>query len=115
MADTFAYRPSVAGWKAIANGPEMVRLTRFAAVRAKAYAVSISPESNDGRGVPYKDSFVIESVTVKDFGRVGSTRAGARLTNTAQHAAAVEWGNRRTKGQGHRVLGRTLDHLGGLT
>lgn len=110
MAETFHYRSNRKGWDAIALGPEMQKLTSEVAEKAKAHARSIAPESNDGRGVPYKDSFDVEQIVVKEFGR--GVRAGARLINTAQHAAAVEWGNKRTKGQGHRVLGRTLDFLG---
>lgn len=111
MAETFRYRPSDTGWAKIANSSEMQALTRRVAERGKQYAQSISPESGDGVDVPYKESFEVETVTVKDFGRKGSTRAGAVLRNTARHAAAVEWGNKHTP-KAQRVFGRTLDYLG---
>lgn len=93
------------GFRALALGPQVRAMVLAEAERAKVYARSISPRSGDEQGVPYADSFDVSAVTV--LLRRGP-RAGARLTNAAPHAAAVEWGNRSTRGRGHRVLGRTL-------
>lgn len=80
-----------------------------ATVEAKPYARSISPRSdrNDPGHVHYQDSFhvVPGAVMIRAMRRVA-----ALLINNAPHATTVEWGNNRVV-SGHRVLGRTLDHL----
>ena len=110
MATWKAYRPNQAGWKALANGPEIRALVQRKAEAAKAFAESISPRS-DAEHRHYADSFEVEqtTVTLKD-----GPRAAAVLHNTVGHAAAVEWGNQATHGQGHHVLGKTADALGRL-
>jgi hypothetical protein len=72
---------------------------------AKPYAVSISPRSNR-QHKHYADSFTVVpgAVMIRRM-----RRAAAHLINDAPHAAFVEWGN--DGFEGHRVLGRTLDHL----
>jgi hypothetical protein len=92
----------------IAVGPELkAAVHTVAETEAKPYAISISPRSTR-RHQHYMDSF-----SVKDTHTVitGMRRVAAWLFNNAPHAAAVEWGNQATNGEGHRVLGRTLDHL----
>jgi acyl-homoserine lactone acylase PvdQ len=83
-------------------------VTEVAETRAKPYAISISPRSNR-QHLHYADAFVVDNSHTVVIAAL--RRASARLVNTAGHAAAVEWGNRQTRGEGHRVLGRTLEHL----
>lgn len=104
-----AFRPNQAGFRQIANSPEMRAALKAVAEDAKAYAESISQDFRDTGD--YADSFEVTEETV-DFTetRFSGPRAAARLTNTSDHAAAVEWGNEHSH-RNHRVLGRTLDHL----
>lgn len=96
-----------AGMKALFNGPEVRAVNVIVATKAKAFAVSISPvETGD-----YKGSFEVTEEAVK-VGRY--TRPAARLRNTSDHAAALEFGNRRTRGRAARVLGKTLAAIGRL-
>lgn len=104
------YRPDRAGWDAVALSPQILAACMAEAERGKVYAVSIAPRSGDEQGRPYAESFEVEATTV-DFGR-GPRRVAAELRNTAPHAAAVEFGNRRTP-RAQRVLGRTAAYLGG--
>lgn len=68
----------------------------------KGFAESIAPVDTG----EYRSSFK----TVGDTRGEGTRkRARAQLVNDSDHAAAVEFGNRRVPGQ--RVLGRTLDWL----
>jgi hypothetical protein len=110
------YRRDDAGWERIATGPSMVAMLTEVAEKAKGYAVSISPydPTPDDNG-HYRDSFQVEHDT---WTIGGFRRAITRLRNTAPYAAAVEWGYKGRAGapdvDAHRVLGRTLAHLGGL-
>lgn len=78
-----------------AVGDQMVA----AAEAAIPYAQSISPVKTGD----YRDSFVAVPIDVKVS---GETRAGAALTNTSNHAWAVEWG----QGAEH-VLARSVDAI----
>ena len=105
------YRPSRVGWNAIAMSPQIQAACVAVAYEGKAYAQSISPSSGGQDGVPYAGSLEVETITVVgafDF----NPRVGARLRNTAPHAAAVEYGNRQ-RPTADRVLGRTEDFLTG--
>lgn len=96
------------GIAACAMGPELrASVLDLAEHEAKPFAVSISPHSNRQDHRHYADSFGIVpgAMMIRRMRRVA-----AHLINSAPHAAAVEWGNERTP-NGHRVLGRTLDHL----
>lgn len=103
MADA-VYRPSKAGWDAIALSPQIQAACVAEAERGKPFAQSISPV----RSGEYKSRFRVEPATVA-FRR--GPRVAARLVNDAKHAAAVEFGNRR--GGPARVLGKTAAFLGG--
>jgi len=101
---------------------------RFKANRPGITALAVSPgarkaalsEAEKGKGIAeglaqefrrtgtYAASFSVSEATVFI---AGLPRAGARLENTAGHAAAVELGNASTNGDGHHVLSRTLDAL----
>lgn len=105
------------GIQACAVGPELAAATRACATReAMPYAIRISPRSNNNEPghKHYQDSFHVETVYTgltppESIGRPPMLRVGARLVNTAPHAAALEWGNKIAKGR--RILGRTLDHM----
>lgn len=59
----------------------------------------------------YAASFEVTSATVRLDTSAGSHDVAAGvLTNTSDHAAAVEWGNEHDH-RAHRVLGRILDRL----
>ncbi len=89
--------------------------------RARPYAIAISPRSDrdedDDARPHYQDSFdtelVLTGVSPEAIGKPPMLRVGGRLVNKAPHAAAVEWGRRGFRG--HRVLGKTLDHLHGIS
>lgn len=102
-----------AGIREIAVGPELAYATHYVAdVVAKPYAITNSPRSLVNK-IHYQDSFRVTQVVVDGIGHPPMRRVGARLLNIAPHAAAVEWGNRRTP-RGHHVLGATLDFLNSL-
>lgn len=91
-----------------AMGPELkAAVMHLAATKALPYAMEASPRSDEHHR-HYQDSF---SVVPGTMWIAAMQRVAARLWNTAPHAAAVEWGNKQTGYQGHRVLGHTLDYL----
>lgn len=105
------------GIRKIALGPEL-RSACHDVVESKAlpYAIGISPVSDRRRAQHYIFSFQVHDVLTgmlapENIGHPPMLRVGARLINTAPHAAAVEWGTAKNGGRGHRVLGRTLDYL----
>ena len=113
------FRPNRPGIAALASGPKMRDVVVEVAHRGREIAVSLSPSSTaeqreyfaDRYGreqspVRYKESFEVHSF-VAEF--AGMPRWIATIVNEAPHAAAVEFGNQRTRGQ--RVLGRTLAAL----
>lgn len=101
--------PDKAGIAKCAMGPELrAAVNHLAEHVAKPYAERISPRSNRDDHVHYADSFTVVPGTAWI---AAMQRVAARLFNTAPHAAAVEWGNGGANSRGHRVLGRTLDHL----
>ena len=81
--------------------------------RALPYAYAISPRSSQDDHEHYQDSFKVEDVLTgiapDSIGKPPMLRVGTRLLNVARHAAVVEFGRRGYRG--HRVLGKTLDHL----
>lgn len=102
------YRPNQQGWREIANSPQLHAALLEVAEKAKVYAEGLAEEFR--RTGEYAESFHATSETVLwDRG----PRAAARLANTSDHAAAVEWGNRGDE-HPHRTLGRTLDALKAL-
>jgi hypothetical protein len=78
----------------------MQDVVRGAAEKGEAFARSIAPE----RTGDYKASF---SVSVRSDGGLRGDRAEARIVNSSPHATYVEWRD------GHHVLARTADFLGG--
>jgi hypothetical protein len=99
------------GMARCAMGPELADAVHSVVEdRAMPYAIGISPVS-DRNHEHYVEAFstIMGTATIRSLRRVA-----ALLINSSPHAAAVEWGNARTDGKGHRVLGRTLDHLNGV-
>lgn len=120
---TVRFEMDYKGIAALALGPRLAAVVFDVASRkAMPYAISVSPRSDRRRDgdnrAHYQDSFrVVPLVTGAPpareiIGKPPMWRVGARLINVSPHAAAVEWGNRGRRG--HRVLGKTLDHLHGI-
>ena len=98
MADKPTYSPDIGAFRKFMNSPGIQRATVQVAEKGKAYAEQISPvETGD-----YRSRFHAEPV---DHAGPRGDRAGAKLYNDSDHAAAVEWHLK------HRVLGRTVDHM----
>lgn len=98
------------GMARCALGPELTAAVVVIAERGKGYAVGISPRSTR-QHQHYQDSFTVILGTETLPDRFPMKRVCARLWNLAPQAAAVEWGNAQTNGDGHQVLRKTLAHL----
>jgi hypothetical protein len=88
--------------------PEMQAVMHAKAEKIADAARSIAPVSPATDGTHYRDSFEVSSGVRTD----GSRRAYGRVENTSDHAAAVEFGNGRTRHQtieAQHVLGRSID------
>ncbi len=110
------FKPDKKGIAAVAVGPELRKACHdLVEHKAKPYAVAISPigDPGDRRG-PYTPGDYISSWVVLDTFTViaAMRRVATQLWNMSPHAAAVEWGNDQV-GDGHHVLGETLDFLNG--
>lgn len=99
------YVPDEGGTRAIAVGPELQAACLAVAEEGKGYAETLAQQFRDTG--EYAESFHVAPMSLV-IGRL--PRAGARLENTSDHAAAVEWGNANVPNP-HRVLGRTHDYL----
>lgn len=102
------FKPNRAGIGAMLRGPELQGLMREKAEKIAAAARSMAPVGKppeDKHPGMYRDSFEVSSGVTTDV--QGNQRAYGRVTNTAPHAAAVEWGNSRSPAQ--HVLGRAMD------
>lgn len=113
------FRVNEAGFRAMATGPE-IRAALGAVVdkvkaAAEADAATFRTEVDRPGHKHYADSF--ETDTTETTTVAGEPRAAARLTNTAPHAAAVEWGYKGRAGEpktsAHRTLGKALERGGG--
>jgi hypothetical protein len=105
------FLPDWAGIARCAVGPELkAACTDIAELRAKPYAIRISPRSrnNTPGHRHYQDSFTVKTGTtvINDMRRVA-----ARLWNMSDHAVIVEFGNDQVPP--HRILGKTMDYLVG--
>lgn len=96
------------GINEIARSPGVRAALAGVAAQAKADAVAMS-ESFRETG-DYINSFDIDSDTIDWVGEYPGRRGAAILVNHSDHAAAVEFGNKRI-GDGHHVLARTLAAL----
>ena len=97
-----------AGFGELLVGPEMEASMKDRAEKIAEAARAIAPVGDAAKGDKhpgqYKASFEVESGVMESGGR----RAYGRVTNTAPHAAAVEFGNAHSPAQ--HVLGRAIDH-----
>lgn len=106
------YEPDKVGIARCAVGAELrLAVGEIARTRALPFAISISPVG--GPGDEHRGEYITSFQVINDAHAViaDMRRVAALLINHSTHAAAVEWGNRHTDGHGHRVLGRTLNHL----
>lgn len=101
------FRLNSSGIGAMAVGPEVTAMLIEVADKGKAFAEGIAPRDTG----EYASSFDV-TVSVAKVGRY--RRSVAKLQNNANHAAALEFGNKRTRGRRARVLGKTLTALRGL-
>lgn len=95
----------------IAMGPRLAEaVISVCELRAKPYAISISPVS-DRNHRHYVEGFdvLLGTATIRSLRRVAGL-----LLNTSEHAILVELGNSQNGGKGHHVLRKTLSHLSGL-
>lgn len=109
MASSF--KPSSAGFRAMAVGEEIRAAVTAEAEKAKGIAVGLAQDFRvTGE---YADSFEVSTKTTNLKTGFGSHEVAAGVvTNVAPYAAAVEYGNARDH-RPHHVLTRTLDSLGG--
>jgi hypothetical protein len=105
-----SFKPNWKGFEAMANGPEARAIVKAEAERAKAIAEGLAQDFRITGD--YADSFEVQETTVGPAEGFKHRHAAARLANTSDHAAAVEWGNEHAH-KAHRVLGRTLDAMSG--
>lgn len=88
----------------VATSGEMRAVLAAVAAKGQVFAESIAPVDTG----EYRSSFEVATIT---RGEGSKKRAVSQLVNTADHAAAVEWGN--SNSPKRRILGQTLDHLAG--
>lgn len=110
------YTASYSGGRDIMNSQAMQEAMREIAEKGARYAQGIAPVGDprfDRHPGDYAASF---EVSVQANGGEHGDRAEARITNTAEYAAAVEWGDGAfpPHAHGHHVLGRTAGALGSL-
>lgn len=101
--------PNNASFGAFIMSPQAMRPTVEVARSIQRRAVEISPESNDGKGVPYVDSFDVRPKPAGIIaGKYRNRRVAVEVINTAGHAPEVEFGVHDTDAggprAGHRVL-----------
>jgi hypothetical protein len=111
MGTNGRYVPNDAGFQALAVGDEIRAACLAEAERAQVIAQGLAADFTvTGE---YESSFDTRSDTVPLATGYGTHAVAAGiLENTADHAAAVEWGNAHDH-QPHRVFGRTLEAMGG--
>lgn len=103
------YRPDRRSIARCAVGPELHEAVHDIVEHiAKPYAIGISPRETGH----YAKSFEISTTYVAYGFPDLMTRVAARLYNTDEAAAAIEYGKKTSRGQkGAHVLGRTLEML----
>jgi hypothetical protein len=95
------YKADFAATGRFMRSASMQDVVKGAAEKGAEFARAISPE----RTGDYKASF---SVSVRSDGGLRGDRAEARIVNSSPHAVYVEWRD------GHHVLARAADFLGGV-
>lgn len=112
---TGKYEPSYSGIGEMLRSPEMQAHMRGRAEKIAAAAEALAPVGPGEELQHYRDSFEVSSgtdVLLAGDAQAGSARAYGRVTNTSEHAAAIEWSNFRTRKAtitAQHVLGRSID------
>ena len=104
------FNPSYTGLGELLVSPEMVAAMRAKADKIKAAAEVTSPVGplTDAERAHYRDSWSVDAGVRGEPSR----RAYARVENSSDHAAAVEFGNGRTRRktiEPHYTLTRAVD------
>jgi hypothetical protein len=100
-------KPTQREWTQLATGSEIRQGVRAVAEIGKTYAEARAAEFI--KTGDYARSFqVVESTNI-----LKHPRAEARLENTSDHAAAIEWPHPGTK-KSHPIMRMTLEYLRGL-
>lgn len=106
-----AFRADFTGIGEMLRSAEMQADMRRRAENVAQTARAIAPVGPETGGTHYRDSFEVSSGV-----RPGETgRAYGRVTNDSDHAAAIEFGNGRTRRQTiapQHVLGKALNAAG---
>lgn len=102
------YVPDNDGWRKIRFSTEILGFCMEEADLAKVFAEDISPRSRERKYDKYAESFILEPETV--YIQPGGWRYAARVTNTADHAAAVEFGNRQTP-KAQRIMDKAAQSI----
>lgn len=109
IGDPGTFKANSAGFREMAVGVEIAAAVLAIATKALAEAEVLSLPFKDSGD--YMASFKVRNeVTSLKTGFGSHAVVAGILENTSDHAAAVEWGNKRDH-KAHRVLGRVLDGL----
>lgn len=102
------FTPSHAGLGELLCSPAMQAEMRRRADKIADTARATAPVGPGAELEHYRDSFEVSAGVREEPSR----RAYARVSNSSEHAAAVEYGNYRTRAKtidAQHVLGRTID------
>lgn len=104
-----SFKANSEAFKAMAVGPEITAIVTEVASKALQVAESLAEPFR--RTGDYMSSFNVRAEVVTLRTGFGSHPVSAGiLENTSDHAAAVEWGNKKDS-HAHHVLGRTLEEI----
>ncbi|HEV3309960.1 MAG TPA: hypothetical protein VG815_05545 [Chloroflexota bacterium] len=104
-----SFKANSAAFKEMAVGPEVTAIVTEIAARGLEIAQGLSEPF--AKTHDYATSFNVRTAVVILRTGFGSHPVVAGiLENTSDHAAAVEWGNKKDS-RSHHVLGRTLEEL----
>lgn len=107
MGQYGAFNPSYRGLGLVLISPEMQAAMLAKAKKAKDYAEAISPVGPPDD--PHRDEYKASWETESGVQRRTTSRAYGRLTNTADYAVDVEFGNSHQDGQ--YVVTRSIDAM----
>lgn len=106
------FQPDHNGLNQIARSPEVRAALMAVGAKTMGKAVALAQDFRTTKTHPhYADAFKVESTTVDWKGDYPGIRGCVEVSNTSDHAAAVEWGNARDT-KPHHVLGRVLGAMG---
>lgn len=103
-----SFHPSFTGLGELLSSPAMQAQMHARAEKIAVQARVTAPVGPSTDGTHYRDAFEVSSGVREQPSR----RAYGRVANDSEHAAAVEFGNGRTRAQtidAHHVLGRAID------